>query len=51
MVRRMRGIKLQNRVPSKGLKERLGLDDIIWYYSKTGYDVMGMCCEKKTTIG
>ena len=29
MVRWMCGIKLQERVPSKGLKERLGLDDII----------------------
>jgi len=29
MVRRMCGIKLQDRVPSKGLRERLGLDDII----------------------
>ena len=29
MVRWMRGIKLKDRVPSKGLTERLGLDDII----------------------
>jgi len=29
MVRCMCGIKLQDRVPSKGLTERLGLDDII----------------------
>ena len=29
MVRRMYGIKLQDRVPSKGLRERLGLGDII----------------------
>jgi len=28
MVRWMCGIKLQDRVPSKGLIERLGLDDI-----------------------
>jgi len=27
MVRWMCGIKLQDRVPSKGLRERLGLDD------------------------
>jgi len=56
IVRWMCGIKLQNRVPSKGLRERLGLDDIIsvlgsGYYSKTGCDAMGMCCEKKTMIG
>ena len=29
MVRWMCGVKLQKRVPSKGLRERLGLDDII----------------------
>ena len=29
MIRWMCGIKLQDRVPSKGLTERLGLDDII----------------------
>ena len=29
MVRWMCGIKLQDRDPSKGLRERLGLDDII----------------------
>ena len=30
MVRWMCGVKLQDRVPSKGLRERLGLDDIIF---------------------
>ena len=29
MVRWMCGIKLQRRLPSKGLRERLGLNDII----------------------
>jgi len=29
MVRWMCGMKLQDRIPSKGLRERLGLDDII----------------------
>jgi len=29
MVRLMSGVKLQDRIPSKGLRERLGLDDII----------------------
>jgi len=29
MVGWMRGVKLQNRVPSKELRDRLGLDDII----------------------
>jgi len=27
MVRWMCGVKLQDRIPSKGLRERLGLDD------------------------
>jgi len=43
----MCGVKLQDRVPSKGLSERLGIDDIIWYYSKTSCDGMGMYCEKR----
>ena len=30
MVRWMCGMKLQNRIPSKELRERLGLDDIIF---------------------
>ena len=29
LVRWMCGMKLQDRIPSKGLRERLGLDDII----------------------
>jgi len=28
MVRWMCGVKLQDRVPSKGLRKRLGLDDV-----------------------
>jgi len=51
IVRWMCGVKLQDRVPSKGLRERLGLDDITRYYSKTVCDGMGMCCEKKIMIG
>jgi len=45
--------KLQDRVPRKGVRERLGLDGIIsesWYYSKTGCDGMSMCCRKKTVF-
>jgi len=38
-------------VPSKGLRERLGLDDIISVLQQTGCNGMGMCCEKKTMIG
>jgi len=33
------------RVSSKGLRERLGLDDIISVLQQTGCDGMGMCCE------
>ena len=36
MVRWMCGFKLQDRIPSKRLRERLG---------------MNMCCKKKTMIG
>jgi len=43
--------EVKDRVPSKRLRERLGLDDKSWYYSKTGCDGMGMCCEKETMIG
>ena len=52
MVRWMCNVKVIDRVPSKELKERLGIDNIILIlYSKTGCDGMGMCCEKKTLIG
>ena len=51
MVRWMCGVKLHDRISSIGLRERLGLDDIISYYSKRGCDGVGMCCEKKTMIG
>ena len=51
MVRWMCGIKPEDRVPSKGLRERLGLDVIISVLIKTGCDNMGMCCEKKTMTG
>ena len=50
MVRWMCGIKLQDRVPSNGLRERLGLDDIIsvlqqnrlqWYGNVLGKEYDG----------
>jgi len=48
MVRRTCGIRLQDRVPSKGMIERLGLDDIIWYYNKRGCEiVMQWACAVK----
>ena len=45
MVRWMCGFKLQDRVPSKGLGERIGLDDIILVLQQN------RCWEKKTMIG
>jgi len=59
MVRWMCGIKLQDRVPSKGLRDRLGLDDIIsvlrqnrlrWYghvLQKEDNDWVKKCMEYK----
>jgi len=59
MVRWMCGVKLQDRVPSKGLRERPGLDDIIsvlqqnmlqWYghvLRKEDNDWMKKCMEYK----
>jgi len=61
MVRWMCGVKLQDRVPSSGLRERLGLDDIIsavqrsrlrWYghvRRKEGNDWVKKCvgCQAK----
>jgi len=49
MVRWMCGVKLKDRLPSKELRERLGIDDIAWYCSKTGCVGMGMFCEKMMT--
>ena len=51
MVRWMCSVKVKDRVPSKELRERLGIDDTVLILSKTGCDGMGMCCEKKTLIG
>jgi len=47
MVRWMCNVKVEDRVPSKELRERLGID----YYGKIGCNGMGMCCDKKTLIG
>ena len=48
MVRWMCGVKLKDRLPSKELRESLG---IVWYCSRTGCVGMGMCCEKMMMIG
>jgi len=58
MVRWMCGVKLKDRLPSKVLRERLGIDDIAlvlqqnrlrWYGQP--HCVLGMCCEKMMMIG
>jgi len=51
MVRRMCNVNVKDRVPSKELRERLGIDYIILILQQTGCDGMGMYCEKKTLIG
>jgi len=52
MVGWMCGVKLQDRVPSKELRGRLELEDIISVLqSAVGCYGMDMCCEKKTMIG
>ena len=51
IVRWMCDVKVKDRVPSKELRETLGLGDIISALQQTGCDGMGMCCEKKTMIG
>ena len=51
MIRWMCNVKVKDRLPSKELRERLRIDDIILILSKTGRDGMSMCCEKKTLIG
>ena len=51
MVRWMCGMKLQNRIPSKGLRERLGLDDIILVLQRKQVAMLWACCEKMTMTG
>ena len=53
MVRWMCGVKLhvQDRVPSKGLRERLGLDDIISVLWWVGCNGVGMCYGGKIVVG
>jgi len=51
MVRSMCGVKLKDRLPSKELREGLGIDDIVLVLQQTGCVGMGMCCDKKMMIG
>jgi len=50
IVRWMCGVKLQDRIPSEGSRERLRLDDIISVLQQNKCDGMGMYCKKKTMI-
>jgi len=47
MVRWMCGIKLKDRVASKGLRERLGLDDIILVVQKNTWRWYGHMLRKE----
>ena len=47
MVRWMCGIKLQDRVPSKGLRERLRLDDIISVIQQNRLQLYGHVLQKE----
>jgi len=51
IVRWMSGVKLQDRVPSKGLRDRLRLGDIISVLQYNRLQWYGMCYKKKAMIG
>jgi len=51
IVRWMCNVKVKDRVPSKELGQRLGIDYIILILQQNSCNRMGMCCEKKTLIG
>jgi len=46
MVRWMCNVNTTDRVPSKVLRERVGIGNIILVLQKTACDGMGMCCEE-----
>jgi len=46
MVRWMCGTNLQNRVPSKGLRERLGLDGMILVLQQNRFAMVWPCAVK-----
>ena len=51
MVRWMCGIKLKDRLPSKELREILGIDEIALVLQQNRLHWYGMCCKKKMMIG
>ena len=51
MVRWMCGVNLKDRLPSKELRKRLGIDDIALVLQQNRLRGMSMCCEKMKMIG
>ena len=51
MVRWMCNVKVHDRVPSKELRERLGIDDIILVLQQNKLRWYGYVLPKKTLIG
>jgi len=51
MARWMCDVKLQDGVPSKGLRERLGLDDIISVLQQEVAMVWACIAKRRTVIG
>ena len=47
MVRWMRGIKLKDRLPSKELRERLGIDDIAFVLRQKQAALVWACAAKR----
>jgi len=47
----MCNVKVKDRVPSKELRERLGIDDIILILQQNRLRWYRACCDKKTMIG
>jgi len=47
----MCGIKLKGRLPSKELRERLGVDDMALVLQQNRLRWYGLCCEKMTMTG
>ena len=50
MVRWMYNVKVKDRVSSKELRERLGIDYVILILQQNRLRWYGLCCEKRTLI-
>jgi len=51
MIRWVCDVKVKDRVPSKELREKVGLDNIISVLQQNRLRWLGMCCKKKTMNG